>query len=188
MLDAMRLFVALDVPDTAVQHLEHAVADLRDGHRALRWVPCERWHVTLAFLGDVTEPSLGPLSERLERAARRHDALSLSFAGAGRFGNRVLWVGLQGDRIALNHLATSVAAAARRAYVPSDDRMHRPHLTLARGRTTSADLRPLVAALADYEGPTWQATTFSLVRSHLGARPEYQVLTGFRLRPPSRAG
>jgi 2'-5' RNA ligase len=177
----MRLFVALDVPDAAVQHLERAVAEVRERHREPRWVPCDRWHVTLAFLGEVAEPRLDPLSERLERAARRHEGLSLAFAGAGRFGNRVLWVGVRGDATPLGRLAASVTAAARKAGVPLDDRPHRPHVTLARGRTTSLDLRPVVADLSDYEGPPWRAESFSLVRSRLGPQPQYEVLAGYRL-------
>jgi RNA 2',3'-cyclic 3'-phosphodiesterase len=177
----MRLFVALDVPDAAVQHLERAVAQVRERHREPRWVPCDRWHVTLAFLGEVGEPQLDPLSERLERAARRHGGFSLSFAGAGRFGNRVVWVGLRGDITPLARLAASVAAAARRAGVPVDDRPHRPHVTLARGRTTSLDLSGVVTALADYGGPRWRADSFSLVRSRLGPQPVYEVLAGYQL-------
>jgi len=177
----MRLFVALDVPDAAVQHLDRAVAQVRERHHEPRWVPWERWHVTLAFLGEVGEPQLDPLSERLKRAARRHEGLSLSFAGAGRFGNRVLWVGLRGDTAPLARLAASVAAAARKAGVPVDDRPHRPHVTLARGRTTSLDLRPVVTRLADYGGPRWRADSFSLVRSRLGPQPVYEVLAGYRL-------
>jgi 2'-5' RNA ligase len=183
----MRLFVALDVPDVAVEHLERAVAEVRVRHREPRWVPRERWHVTLAFLGEVAEPQLDPLSERLERAARRHEALSASFGEAGRFGSRVLWVGVQGDHEPLSRLAQSVSAAARKAGIPVDDRPHRPHVTLARGRTTSLDLQPAVTALAGYIGPPWRAESFSLVRSRLGPRPVYEVLAGYRLgaAPPS---
>jgi RNA 2',3'-cyclic 3'-phosphodiesterase len=177
----MRLFVALDVPGAAVRHLERAVAEVRERHREPRWVPSDRWHVTLAFLGEVEEPQLDALSDRLERAARRHQHLSLSFAGAGRFGNRVLWVGLRGDATLLGRLAASVAAGARKAGVPVDDRPHRPHMTLARGRTTSLDLRPAVTALTDYEGTPWRAESFSLVRSRLGPQPQYEVLAGYRL-------
>jgi RNA 2',3'-cyclic 3'-phosphodiesterase len=177
----VRLFVALDVPDAAVQHLERAVAEVRERRRQPRWVPCDRWHVTLAFLGEVAEPQVDQLSERLERAARRHQGLSLSFGGAGRFGNRVLWVGVRGDTALLGRLAVSVASAARKAGVLVDERPHRPHITLARGRTTSLDLRPVVADLADYEGMPWRAESFSLVRSRLGPRPAYEALAGFRL-------
>jgi 2'-5' RNA ligase len=181
----MRLFVALDVPPVAIDHLEAAVAAVRDRYPDLRWVAADRRHVTLAFLGEVEERALAGLTGRLDRAAQRHHELALRFAGAGRFGSRVVWVGVHGDREPLSRLAQCVAAAARRAGVPVDARPHRAHVTLARGRTTSLDLRPVVADLADYAGPPWRARSFSLVRSHLGPQPQYEVLAGFPLRPAS---
>jgi RNA 2',3'-cyclic 3'-phosphodiesterase len=180
---AVRLFVALDVPRVAIDHLEGAVTAVRVRHADLRWVRAESRHVTLAFLGEVEEPALAELLQRLDRVGRRHDEMSLSFAGAGRFGSRILWVGVHGDREPLSRLAQSVVAAARKVGVPVDERVHRAHLTLARGRTTSVDLRPAVADLADYTGPAWRARSFSLVRSHLGPQPQYEVLAGFRQRP-----
>jgi 2'-5' RNA ligase len=177
----VRLFVALDVPAEAVEHLDRSVAAVRERHDEVRWVPCRRWHVTLAFLGEVDEPRVEPLSQRLARVAARHARPSLCFAGAGRFGSRVLWAGLDGDRQEVVRLAQSVGAAARKAGVPVDERVHRPHLTLARSRTTSLDLRPVVTALADYHGPPWVAGSFSLVRSQLGAEPHYETLQRWAL-------
>lgn len=172
----MRLFVSLDVPREAIEHLDHVVAPLRQQHEELRWTPPTRWHLTLAFLGDVPERTAEQLGERLARAAARHAAMTLAFTGGGRFGSRVLWAGVTGDLEHLRALAQSVAAASRRAGVAIDKRTQRPHVTLARSRTTSADLRPLVAALGDYEGPTWRSAHVHLVRSHLGAEPRYDVL------------
>jgi len=178
---AVRLFVALDVPLVAIDHLEAAVAAVQGEQPDLRWVPAHRRHLTLAFLGEVEERVLPELTARLDRVARRHPALELRFAGAGRFGSKVLWVGVQGQREPLAGLAQSISAAARRAGVPIEERAHRPHVTLARSRTTSLDLRPVVAALAGYAGPSWRARSFSLVRSRLGPQPEYEVLASYRL-------
>jgi 2'-5' RNA ligase len=184
----MRVFVALDVPVTALEHLELAVTAVRGGEPGVRWVPSERWHVTLAFLGEVPPDRVPPLAERLHRVALRHSPMSMRFEGAGRFGSRVLWSALSGDLEQLRALAGSVAAAARRAGVAVDDRAHRPHVTLARGRTTSLDLRPLVAALSGYRGPAWRAGSFSLVRSYLGPEPRYETLRSWHLAPASRGG
>jgi 2'-5' RNA ligase len=178
---AVRLFVALDVPTVAIDHLQAAVAAVPDEHPGLRWVPADRRHVTLAFLGEVEPPALAALAARLGRVAGRHPALQLRFAGAGRFDSRVLWVGVEGDTEPLARLVGSVGAAARKAGVPVEERVHRPHVTLARSRTMSLDLRPLVARLADYVGPPWRAASFSLVRSRLGPQPQYEPLERFRL-------
>src|SRR6202044_1028355 len=79
----MRLFVALAPPAGVLDDLDAACAPLRLGREDLRWTSRELWHVTLAFLGEVSEERLDRLVPRLERAARRHLVFGLSPAGAG---------------------------------------------------------------------------------------------------------
>jgi 2'-5' RNA ligase len=177
----VRLFVAVELPTAVRDDLDAALPSLRAvSPEHLRWVPPARWHLTLAFLGEVAEPAADELRERLARAARRHGPTQLTVRGGGRFDGRVLWAGLVGDVDALRRLAQSVAAGARRAGVPVEDRPYRPHLTLARARRPT-DLRPLAAGLADYAGPAWQATEIALVHSHLGPEPRYDTLVTWPL-------
>lgn len=184
----MRLFVALVPPGAALDDLEGACAPLRSPRDGLRWTSRDRWHITLAFLGEVGEESLVRLLPRLERAARRHLAFGLSLAGAGAFPGparaTVLWSGLSGDRKALGELAMSVSAGARRAGAPSPDkgRRYRPHVTLARCRAP-VDVRPVVAGLSGYQGPAWTAGEIYLIRSTLGDDHRYETLQTWQLRP-----
>lgn len=185
----MRLFVAITPPPEILDDLDAACKPFRAARGDLRWTSREAWHVTLAFLGEVSEVSLTRLEPRLERAARRHSSFGLSFAGAGAFPAaqraNVLWGGLAGDRRALSDLAASVAAAARRAGAapPDADRKFRPHLTLARCRVP-ADVRPIVDALADYQGRPWPAEEIILIRSRLNERPRYETLGTWKLPQP----
>jgi RNA 2',3'-cyclic 3'-phosphodiesterase len=187
----MRLFVALAPPAGVVEDLDAACAPFRPQRADLRWTPTEAWHVTLAFLGEVSEESLARLLPRMERAARRHSALGLSFAGAGAFPSpgraNVLWSGLAGDRRALGELAQTVAAGAGRAGVPPPDggRRYRAHLTLARCRAP-ADVSRVVADLGGYAGPAWRAEAIHVVRSHLGGgapgAPRYETVQTYPMR------
>jgi 2'-5' RNA ligase len=114
----MRLFVAIAPPPAVLDELDALVEPLRSRRQDLRWTNREAWHVTLAFLGQVDEPTVAKLLPRLERAARRHGTIALAFAGAGAFPGtgraNVLWSGLSGDRGTLARLAESVAAGASR--------------------------------------------------------------------------
>ena len=185
----MRLFVALTPPSQVLDDLDGACAAFRGSRDDLRWTSHAAWHVTLAFLGEVGEVSLARFAPRLERAARRHAAFGLAFAGAGAFPSarraNVLWSGLEGDRRALADLAASVAAAARRAGAPPPDegRKYRPHLTLARCRVP-ADVRPVVEALSAYQGPPWRAEEIVLIRSRLNGQPRYETLGIWKLSQP----
>ena len=212
----VRLFVAVRLDDAAREDLAAAVAETRevravvgDDGAALRWVEPARWHLTLAFLGDVPESRVPGLIGRLERAAGRMAPFSLRFSGGGRFGDRVLWAGVRGGRKpraagrpssasqgpgpkggpkgpvdldlrALRGLAGTVSAAARKSGIALEDRPYRAHLTLARA-AAGASLASWAAALATYEGPAFRVSSVALVRSTLGPRPSYDVVAEFPL-------
>jgi len=183
----MRLFVGLAPSAAALDDLDAACAPLRTGRGDLRWTSRQLWHITVSFLGEVSEESLPGLLSRLERAARRHQAFGLSLAGAGAFPSparaNVLWGGLSGDRKTLGELAMSVGAGARRAGAPPPDegRRYRPHVTLARCRVP-VDVRSIVDALSGYQGPAWAVEEIFLIRSTLGGHPRYETLGTWKLK------
>jgi 2'-5' RNA ligase len=187
----MRLFVALAPPPAVVADLDDACAPFRPTRDDLRWTSTEAWHITLAFLGEVGETSLDRLLPRLERAARRHEALQLSLRGAGAFPSpkraNVLWTGLSGDRKALGDLAATVNAAARRAgaAAPDANRRFSPHLTLARCRAP-VNVAQILADLEGYAGPSWRAEEIYLIRSRPNDVPRFETLGTYKLRPSTK--
>lgn len=187
----MRLFVAVLPPPAAATGLAAALEPLHTlpGARELRWTAPAGWHYTLAFLGEVSDAVRPGLDARLARAAHRHQPCSLRTAGGGRFGDRALWTGAEGDVRALARLADTVRAAARRAGAPGDEEHgFRPHLTLARtAKNAPVDLRPFATALTDFRGTWWSADTLSLVASTLprsgvpGEQPVYTAVAAWPL-------
>jgi RNA 2',3'-cyclic 3'-phosphodiesterase len=194
----MRLFVAVAVPVHAADELDDAVAPLRQSCPGLRWTGRDAWHLTLAFLGEVTEPVWAGLGPQLERAVAGHPRLSLSLGGAGAFPGatraRVLWTGVKGELLALSALAGSVADGARQAGAPppEEGRRFQPHLTLARCREP-VDVQALVDELSGYTGTPWTAGEIYLIRSHLPGgrrpdRPRYETLGCWPLAGSPRPG
>jgi 2'-5' RNA ligase len=171
----VRLFVALTPPAEAIEELRSATAELPALASGLRWTRPEQWHVTLVFLGEVSDDAVDELTRRLSRAAARHAPLPLALGGGGRFGHRVLWTSVRGDRDGLRRLADSAGAAARRSHLPVEHRPYRPHLTLARAGP-GTDLRPLVTRLTPWQGLPWVANRLRLMRSLLGAAPDGTAL------------
>jgi 2'-5' RNA ligase len=184
----VRLFVAIVPPPAALDELEATVAPLRAAWPGLRWTGRPAWHLTLAFLGEVSEDTAAGLEPRLSRAAHRHPSQALALAGGGAFPAagraRVVWAGIDGDRQALLGLVRSVGAGARRAGAPPPDegRKFRPHVTLARCRDP-ADVRALTETLAAHAGTSWTAAEIHLIRSYLGAQPRYESVATWPLRP-----
>ncbi|SFB91741.1 2'-5' RNA ligase [Nocardioides terrae] len=186
----MRLFVALIPPQEALEDLDDFL-DVRREAGPFRWTQSDQVHVTLAFLADAPERSLDDLVERLGRAAGRRTRFETAIAGGGAFPDaaraRVLWAGLSlGDdgRTELDRMATGARAAAARSGIEVGGQRFRPHLTVARlGRPQEATR--WVRLLDAYRGPSWTASSISLVQSHLGEgprnRPRYEVLEEFAL-------
>ena len=157
----MRTFVAVRPPPAAVDHLRAVLPS---------WPSApERWHLTLAFLGEVADPTA--LAPALAEVCAGHPALGLRLAGSGSFGRGgPVWVGVDGDRVGLSVLAGEVAQACRDLGVDVERRPYRPHLTVGRRG------RPSPARLASYAGPGWTAVEVELVASLLGPVVEHRVL------------
>lgn len=186
----MRLFVAGFPPTEAVEHL-------RRGARPLRmWQPTaaggtigstapDRWHLTLAFLGQVADRRAA-IEGALDRAVARWRAdasgpPALRLAGGGRFGagrSTVVWVGVAGAVDELARLADAIRQGLARDGLPYDDRPLRPHLTLGRpgSRLSAQDIQADLTALDGYHGPLWTLDRIELLASHVGTGGGYERL------------
>jgi len=181
----MRLFFSLPVPEVPRAHLaaalESRIPDQRVDH--LRITAPTRWHVTLTFCGDMPADAAHRLVEACTSAAfpvAGHRS-EIRLAGGGRFGRGVGWVGVEAG-LWLPQLAAEVSRFARRhGCPPGRSRPHRhwrPHVTVARSRSTSETGIGswFATALADYRGPGWLPTSVHLVHSVLGPAPTHTVL------------
>jgi 2'-5' RNA ligase len=186
------MFVAVQPPDEAIEHLDEFL-DVRRDAADFRWATTEQMHVTLAFLAAVPDRHVDDLGERLTRAAAKRTAFDTRIAGGGAFPGpvdaRVLWAGLELDdhgRTELSRLATGARAAAAKAGIEVDGGRFRPHVTVARLRRP-AEVSRWVRLLDGYAGPPWVADTVVLVESFLGqgprGRPRYVTVDTFALGP-----
>ena len=147
----MRLFLALNLPEAVREAVFAAAAPLRLAAPDLAWVPAERLHLTVKFLGERPESDVEPLVTGVGPAVARTRELSVALGGVGAFPRmrrpRVLWLGVQPDpRLELLHHDVEAACAALGHAV--EGRPFRPHLTLARvpPRAEPLDAAPLAAA------------------------------------------
>lgn len=170
----MRLFIGLFPPEDHRVDLRREVSGaLARAGRKVRLTPVERWHITLAFLGEV-EPERLPEVADAVGGVRAPGPITLRMAGGGSFGkgrSTALWAGIDGDLTALGDLQARIRAALSAGDLPYDDRPFTPHLTVA--YATSAEVRD---ALTDYAGPTWTADEFVLVHSRHADGGGYETL------------
>lgn len=166
-LPAVRVFVSLRPSRQAVSDLAAALAGPRTS-------PPDQWHITLAFLGEVSRADV--LYDGLRAAAARTQPFELHLAGGGVFRRaRVVWAGVDGELGALSRLAADVQEVCRDAGVRLERRALRPHLTV--GRAGRVD----PALLSGYGGPSWRVHDVELVQSVLGTTAIHTVLERFAL-------
>ncbi len=189
----MRLFVALAVPDRVREAVEAAVAPHRQDDR-VSWTRSSGWHVTLAFVGEVTtddEVDGGPVE--VVRAATAAGCRAAGTAGpievrTGRavtLGRGALAVEVADDPDrAVERLGAAIQAALEGAGLPIHARRVRPHLTLARARRRRSIPAALVDAI-DVPEVGWTVDGVEVVESVLGQGPATYVT---RASVPLRAG
>lgn len=168
----MRRFVALPVPDEPRAALAAAVASLRERSPRWRWTDPTGWHVTCAFLGEVDDADVAPVVEVVRRAVGTGVVpLTLRFGAAGRFGDRILWAGLDDDPAgSVAALGERVQAGLEAAGLPVDRKPVRPHLTLARARR-AAPITSRAPAAVSLPDRAWTCDRVELWASQLDDGP-----------------
>lgn len=135
----IRSFIAVELPDEVKLALTKLQDRLKSGSRTpAKWVDPSSIHLTLKFLGNISEGMVGRLMAALSEAARGTAPLHLELKGLGAFPNpknvRVVWVGTTGDVDKLIRLQQAVESGLKPLGFNPEPRPFTPHLTLARLR------------------------------------------------------
>ena len=153
---SVRLFAAIDLDPAVRAALEVQVDLLRRQWGAaandVRWVPSDRRHLTLVFVGAAAEASVARLEQVFaERIPLPPFELCVRTLGVfpARGPARVLWAGVEEPAGRLPALYDTVRARMVDAGLAPDDKPLHAHVTLGRLRdrgSAAATVRKLVAA------------------------------------------
>ncbi len=135
-MNAIRAFIAIDLPADIRQQLQVVIKDLKNQiPSGVRWSSADHIHLTLQFLGESSSSNLELLKKSLPALVARHQPFELVVSGLGAFPNirrpRVIWVGIQAP-LALQNLQHSIEVETQHLGYPAEDRGFSPHLTLGR--------------------------------------------------------
>lgn len=149
----MRLFIAIDLPEewkTALSKLQSSIEWLGKG---IRWVQPRGMHLTLKFLGEVSENQIEEVIAGLQRASDGVRSFEMQMKGTGCFPTprrpRVYWAGLNGGKPLLT-LQARVENEIEPLGFPREKREFKPHLTIARIKEPMGKDR-MTRALLDYK-------------------------------------
>jgi 2'-5' RNA ligase len=183
-MGAFRAFLAIPLPDPIRERLAAAQDLLRPAGADVKWVEPELLHVTLKFLGDLTDEARGTIEPGLRAAAAAAAPIELAVRGLGAFPPtgppRVVWAGLReaDGRLTLAGVARAVETAAAGAGFPPEGRPFAAHVTLGRvkSRRNAEALRALIEREGAAEAGAFRADALVLFRSDLSPRgPTYTV-------------
>lgn len=163
----IRLFVAVPLPE----RIKERLALMQQGIPGAKWMAPENFHITLRFIGEVTEDLAEDIDGEL--AGIRAPAFDLELASVGHFGHlqkaRLLWVGVERNP-ALQHLRDKVDRALVRAGLAPADRKFTPHVSLARIKgETGHHLANFLAEHSTFRSEPIPVRSFGLVASYLKA-------------------
>lgn len=106
--------------------------------RGEKWVPPENLHLTLAFLGSLTDPQLAEVTDVVISACARVERYTLALGQTCAIPRlrkaRMVWVTAEGGARDTTDLALLLARALEPTGYQPPDRPFSPHITLVRSR------------------------------------------------------
>ena len=183
----MRAFVAVVPPAAVLEPVARDLPSLRERWPGLGWIPPERWHLTLSFLGEIPVPTVEAVAAGLSQVAAATPVMAALIGPGGTFPGgrrpRVAWVGVAAE--GLPGLAELVADAAHGAGIAVDRRPYQPHVTMARVRREPVpDADGLRGALGAAAGGAFTIDRLVLMQSFLGPKPRYEEVASWALAGP----
>jgi 2'-5' RNA ligase len=172
----MRLFAAIDFTAPARDAIASGQASIRDNvDLELRWVQPAQLHMTLAFLGELSDAQAeavvksfsGPVPVR---------AFEIVLAGLGVFpprgAPRAVWIGVREGELRLRALHHEAVRRVQEAGVEAGAGAFRPHLTLARFKRSRPADRHLILRQTVFErGIRQMIDHATLYQSELSSGP-----------------
>ena len=142
------MFCAFELPEVLRSQIHAHSRRLRDSVSdvAASWSRPENIHLTLNFFGSVDQARVAVISAAATRVIDKFSSIQIQVARTGAFPRpswpQVLFIGIQDPSGALSNLQKQLADEFAREGFPKEDRVFRPHLTIARVRNPhrAADL------------------------------------------------
>jgi 2'-5' RNA ligase len=180
-----RTFVAIEADDLLRRRTAGLIVRLRPHLPQARWVSEENLHLTLMFLGELSDSEVAEVCSRTDWVARANAPFTLRVAGVGAFPDtqrpRAVWLGAGEGAEAVCRLQADLDDALGDLAARGENRGFVPHWTLARlprvGPNASPHLAGVLEGLADYDAGELAIDQLVVYSSELyRGGPEYYSL------------
>jgi len=135
----MRTFIAVGISSGVRERIARIQAEFRKGNPDVKWVEPENLHLTLKFLGEVSEEKISGVIEKTRMAAYGISNFMVHLSGFGSFPNlkfpRVVWIGIKEGSEELKNLSTRIEENLSQLGFAKEKREFSAHLTIGRVRS-----------------------------------------------------
>ncbi len=173
-----RTFTAVDIPD-GIKGEMHRI----DLQGLARTIGMEQLHITLNFLGSLTEGELAKAINSV--SAYKHAGFEVHVAGMGMFEHRdggIVYVSISEGAKELGEVHSQLHALLTKEGLSDDAKDYVPHITVARfkklGGAETMRLRSIVSGMESAEFGRFRCNGIELKKSVLDSNgPSYYTLT-----------
>ena len=136
----IRSFLAIELPATIQANIGKIEEAAKTTSADVRWVSPGRIHLTLKFFGNIEELKIDSIAAAIRGPVSAAKPFHLNVRGTGAFPNlrspRIIWIGLVDEEGRLAALQKEVESSLEKIGFEPEDRPFRPHLTLARVKSS----------------------------------------------------
>ena len=178
----VRAFISIDFEnDEVVQNIVKIQNQLRDLDAKLKFVNPKILHITLEFLGEISEEQINQVSSILEELSFPKFLLSVKHPDVlpNEKYIRVIYCNLEGHIEQLKQIQNEIRLKLKKLGFKTDSRPFKPHLTIARVKyvNNKSELIKVINNLSEYTCGEQEIKSVKLKESVLGPTgPEYTTL------------
>jgi 2'-5' RNA ligase len=136
MLEASRLFIAIELPEELKKKLYDFEAELKNQDDKISWVAPQNIHLTLKFLGNVPQEKIDLIKKEMIVISSAFKVFSAVIKGVGLFPEDkkpyVVWVGVAEGLETLSKIYDILENRLMSLSFEKDERRYQPHFTLGR--------------------------------------------------------
>lgn len=136
----MRTFIAIELSEEIREALAQVESHLKYSGADVKWVEKNNIHLTLKFLGEITEEKCEKIKAILDEIAKFTKSFEISIKDIGAFPKidypRVIWVGLEKGANESKVLAEKIDDALSKIGFQKESRPFAAHLTIGRVRSS----------------------------------------------------
>ncbi|MFH1061297.1 MAG: RNA 2',3'-cyclic phosphodiesterase [Candidatus Omnitrophota bacterium] len=132
----IRAFIALEISSELQEELKEIQKQLMQLPGEIAWIRPENLHISIRFLGDITQEQVNIIVQINEKIAKKLKSFPISLSVLGVFpyisDPHILWAGIGSGYSQVTQINTLVSNELSSMKLKYEDKHFHPHITLAR--------------------------------------------------------